>query len=217
MADLTAAGTTPATQRDSSDSEMNHTGSTLDCHRHLLALRQACQDSLQHRATLGPTCVNIDSGTAKNTPDQRQDTPRHVNIHPSEILTRIFHGVWFRAHWQLMVDLSHGNAQTTHQSSLDPIPLMDLLNYQRTVFAFHGCDRRIRDAVLLGKQKLLAILGYFHPETRETLKRLKERHAKFLRLSKAEQLADLIRRGALTPEGKLPRYPMDHVPLGPRE
>lgn len=38
---------------------------------------------------------------------------------------------------------------------------MDLLNYQRTVFAFHGCDRRIRDAVLLGKMKLLASLNTY--------------------------------------------------------
>jgi hypothetical protein len=38
---------------------------------------------------------------------------------------------------------------------------MDLLNYQRTVFAFHGCDRRVRDAVLLGKQKLLANLNTY--------------------------------------------------------
>ena len=38
---------------------------------------------------------------------------------------------------------------------------MDLLNYQRTVFAFHGCDRRVRDAVLLGKRKLLASLNTY--------------------------------------------------------
>jgi hypothetical protein len=36
---------------------------------------------------------------------------------------------------------------------------MDLLSDQRTVFAFHGCDRRVRDALLLGKQKLLANVG----------------------------------------------------------
>ena len=34
---------------------------------------------------------------------------------------------------------------------------------------------------------------------------------------KAKQRAELIRQGILTPEGKLPVYPMDHVPLGPRE
>lgn len=28
---------------------------------------------------------------------------------------------------------------------------MDLLSYQRTVFGFHGCDRRVADAVLAGK------------------------------------------------------------------
>ena len=33
---------------------------------------------------------------------------------------------------------------------------MDLLSYQRTVFAFHGCDSRVADAVLNGKEKLLA-------------------------------------------------------------
>lgn len=38
---------------------------------------------------------------------------------------------------------------------------MDLLNYQRTVFAFHGCDRRVRDAVLLGKMKLTASLNTY--------------------------------------------------------
>jgi|GEM_PF-2644948 len=38
---------------------------------------------------------------------------------------------------------------------------MDLQSYHRTVFAFHGCDRRIRDAVLLGRQKLLASLNTY--------------------------------------------------------
>ena len=33
---------------------------------------------------------------------------------------------------------------------------MDLLSYQRTVFAFHGCDSRVADSVLLGKTKLVA-------------------------------------------------------------
>jgi hypothetical protein len=39
--------------------------------------------------------------------------------------------------------------------------LMDLLSYQRTVFAFHGCDRRLRDAVLTGKKKLNASLNAY--------------------------------------------------------
>lgn len=34
--------------------------------------------------------------------------------------------------------------------------LMDLLPYQRTVFDFHGCDRRLRDAVPLGMEKITA-------------------------------------------------------------
>jgi hypothetical protein len=38
---------------------------------------------------------------------------------------------------------------------------MDLLNYQRTVFAYHGCDRRLRDAVLTGKKKLNASLNTY--------------------------------------------------------
>lgn len=38
---------------------------------------------------------------------------------------------------------------------------MDLLSYQRTVFAFHGCDRRLRDAVLTGKKKLTASLNTY--------------------------------------------------------
>jgi hypothetical protein len=54
-------------------------------------------------------------------------------------------------------------------------------------------------------------------QTLETLERLAERHEKFRRMPLAKQRAELIRRGALTPEGKLPVYPMDHVPLGPRE
>ncbi|MBE2283078.1 MAG: hypothetical protein IAE77_06430 [Prosthecobacter sp.] len=33
---------------------------------------------------------------------------------------------------------------------------MDLLSYQRTVFGFHGCDKRVADAVLTGKAKLSA-------------------------------------------------------------
>jgi hypothetical protein len=33
---------------------------------------------------------------------------------------------------------------------------MDLLNYQRTVFAFHGCDRRVCDSVLSGNASLAA-------------------------------------------------------------
>lgn len=33
---------------------------------------------------------------------------------------------------------------------------MDLLAYQRTVFGFHGCDKRVADAVLTGKARLSA-------------------------------------------------------------
>ena len=40
---------------------------------------------------------------------------------------------------------------------------------------------------------------------------------KFSRMSKAKKRQWLIEIGALTPEGEVPVYPMDHVPLGPRE
>lgn len=33
---------------------------------------------------------------------------------------------------------------------------MDLLSYQRTIFAYHGCDSRLADAVLAGKSRLLS-------------------------------------------------------------
>ena len=33
---------------------------------------------------------------------------------------------------------------------------MDLLSYQRIIFGYHGCDRRVADAVLAGKAKLQA-------------------------------------------------------------
>ena len=33
---------------------------------------------------------------------------------------------------------------------------MDLLSYQRTIFGFHGCDRRLADSVLAGKSRLTA-------------------------------------------------------------
>jgi hypothetical protein len=33
---------------------------------------------------------------------------------------------------------------------------MNLLSYQRTIFGYHGCDRRVADAVLTGKTKLSA-------------------------------------------------------------
>ena len=49
------------------------------------------------------------------------------------------------------------------------------------------------------------------------LTRIKEDGIKFRRMPLAKQRAELIRQGVLTPEGKLPVYPMDHVPLGPRE
>lgn len=38
---------------------------------------------------------------------------------------------------------------------------MDLQSYQRTVFAFHGCDRRLRDEVHTGKKKLTASLNTY--------------------------------------------------------
>jgi len=52
--------------------------------------------------------------------------------------------------------------------------------------------------------------------TEEFHRRGAEWRAKFKRWPKAKQRAHLIKIGALTPEGEIPVYPMDHVPLGPR-
>ena len=38
---------------------------------------------------------------------------------------------------------------------------MDLHSYQRTVFGFHGCDRRVAEDVLSGKRKLSASLNTY--------------------------------------------------------
>ncbi len=47
-----------------------------------------------------------------------------------------------------------------HHSWLDfaksgrSIATMNLLNYQRTIFGYHGCDRAVADPVLTGRQQL---------------------------------------------------------------
>ena len=41
--------------------------------------------------------------------------------------------------------------------------------------------------------------------------------AKVRKMTPAKKRAWLIEIGALTSEGNVPVYPMDHVPLGPRE
>ena len=51
----------------------------------------------------------------------------------------------------------------------------------------------------------------------DRLDRIDANWRKLLHMPKAKRRAELIKRGILTPEGKLPVYPMDHVPLGPRE
>ena len=53
--------------------------------------------------------------------------------------------------------------------------------------------------------------------TEEFHRRNAEGREKFRSMSKAKRRALLIEIGALTPEGNVPVYPMDHVPLGPRE
>lgn len=54
-------------------------------------------------------------------------------------------------------------------------------------------------------------------EFQALLTSIKEDGIKSRKQSLARQRAELIRRGVLTPEGKLPVYPMGHVPLVPRE
>jgi hypothetical protein len=53
-------------------------------------------------------------------------------------------------------------------------------------------------------------------ERRSAPRRARERAARRGK-SPEEVRASLIARGILTKAGKLPVYPMDHVPLGPRE
>lgn len=50
-----------------------------------------------------------------------------------------------------------------------------------------------------------------------TMDRMEVHWAKVASWSKARQRAYLIKLGALNADGTLRRYPMDHVPLGPRE
>lgn len=47
--------------------------------------------------------------------------------------------------------------------------------------------------------------------------RMEARWAKVATWSKARQRAYLIKLGAMNADGTLRRYPMNHVPLGPRE
>jgi hypothetical protein len=54
-------------------------------------------------------------------------------------------------------------------------------------------------------------------EFQALLHKIEQDGIKFRKQPKAVQRAKLIREGILTPEGKLPVYPMNHVPLGPRE
>ena len=51
----------------------------------------------------------------------------------------------------------------------------------------------------------------------ERLQSVHEWWDKLRRMPKARKRARMIELGMLTPEGKVPVYPMDHVPLGPRE
>jgi hypothetical protein len=67
------------------------------------------------------------------------------------------------------------------------------------------------------KPKVIPLQGSI-PTSPDDLHRLhQEWWIKIKAMTKAEQLKVLIRIGALTPDGKVTRYPMDHVPLGPRE
>ncbi|MFZ4766011.1 MAG: hypothetical protein ACOYMN_13760 [Roseimicrobium sp.] len=54
-------------------------------------------------------------------------------------------------------------------------------------------------------------------EMQGMIDRMEARWAKVATWSKAKQRAYLIKLGALNADGTLRRYPMDHVPLGPKE
>ncbi len=61
-------------------------------------------------------------------------------------------------------------------------------------------------------------VGQLSPTSQaERLRRIHEWWAKLGRLPKTKRRARMIELGMLTPEGKVPVYPMDHVPLGPRD
>jgi hypothetical protein len=51
----------------------------------------------------------------------------------------------------------------------------------------------------------------------ERLQGINDWWAELNSLSKAKKRARMIELGMITAEGKVPVYPMDHVPLGPRE
>lgn len=53
--------------------------------------------------------------------------------------------------------------------------------------------------------------------TAEFHRRSAEGREKFRRMTKAQKRGFLIEIGALTPEGSIPVFPMNHVPMGPRE
>ena len=57
----------------------------------------------------------------------------------------------------------------------------------------------------------------FEKDAHDRLARLKDYLAKVRKMSPAKKRAWLIDIGALTPDGNVPVYPMDHVPLGPRQ
>ncbi len=54
-------------------------------------------------------------------------------------------------------------------------------------------------------------------EMQGMIDRMEARWATVARWSKTKQRAYLIKLGALNADGTLRRYPMNHVPLGPRE
>ena len=61
------------------------------------------------------------------------------------------------------------------------------------------------------------IPDYLSPSEKAFIRRQDLWWDKLHRMPKAKQRAALIKLGALTPDGKVTVYPMDHVPLGPRE
>ena len=56
----------------------------------------------------------------------------------------------------------------------------------------------------------------FEQDAADFRARWKSYFAKIRKLSPAKKREWLIEIGALTPEGEVPVYPMDHVPYGPR-
>jgi hypothetical protein len=74
-----------------------------------------------------------------------------------------------------------------------------------------------RNAKPMRKRTSLGPFPLISQEMQDVIKRMDAQWNRVEKWPKARQRAYLVEIGALTPDGKLRRYAMNHVPLGPRE